>query len=327
MNFARRRQFLLAASALLAAPIVGAQPAGRVYRIGWLTLGKPSPASAYLTEALKEGLRELGYVEGRNYTFEVRSAEGRMERLDAAAAELVSSKVDVIVTNVNATTHAAQRATKTIPIVMTVGTDVVKEGFAASLARPGGNITGLTWDVGVDVMAKRFEFLKEAVPRLSRVAVLWDPGQDAPGFKRAIEEGGKAAGVKLIWPEVADDLEPAFAMAVREGAQALLTGGGNRMFMARKRVVELAARHKLPDAHYDSAFVDEGGLMSYAPNLPTLFRGAAKFVDRILKGAKAGDLPVEQPMRIDLVINLKTARTLGLTIPQSLLVRADRVIE
>ena len=327
MNFAKRRQFLLATGALLAAPMVEAQPAGKVYRIGWLTLGKPSPSSAYLTEALKEGLRELGYVEGRNYAIEARSAEGKMDRLDAAAAELTGSKVDVIVTNVNATTHAAKRATKTIPIVMTVGTDVVEEGFAASLARPGGNITGLTWDVGVDMMAKRFEFLKEAVPKLARVAVLWDPGQDAPGFKRAIEEGGKAAGLKLIWPEVADDLEPAFAIAVRENAQALFTGGGNRMFMARKRVVELAAKHRLPDAHYDSAFVDDGGLMSYAPNLPALFKGAAKHIDRILKGAKPGDLPVERPMRIDLVINLKTARTLGLTIPQSILLRADRVIE
>jgi putative tryptophan/tyrosine transport system substrate-binding protein len=322
-----RRRFLLAAGALLAAPIVGAQPAGKVYRIGWLTQNKQSPASAYLNEALKEGLRELGYAEGRSYVIEYRSADGKMDRLDAAAAELVGSKVDVIVTNVNATTHAARRATKSIPIVMTVGTDVVAEGFAASLARPGGNITGLTWDVGVDVMAKRFEFLKEAVPKLARVAVLWDPGQDAPGFKRAIEEGGKAAGVKLIWLEVADDLEPAFAKAAREGAQALFTGGGNRMFAARKRVVELAARHKLPDAHYDSAFVDEGGMMSYAPNLPALFRGAAKYIDRILRGAKPGDLPVEQPMRIDLVINLKTAKTLGLNLPQSLLLRADRVIE
>lgn len=327
MSRVRRRQFLIASGALLAAPLARALPAGKVYRVGFLSLGFTQAGGGYLLEALEEGLRELGYVEGRNLAIGIHTAEGKMDRLDAVALELARSKVDVIVTNVNATTHAAGRATKTIPIVMTVGTDVVAEGFVASLAKPGGNITGLTWDVGVEVMAKRFEFLKEAVPKLARIAVLWDPGQDAPGFKRAIEDGGKAVGAKLIWPEVGDDLEPAFAMAVREGAQALFTGGGNRLFRLRKRVVELAARHRLPDTHYDSAFVDEGGLMSYAPNLPALFRGAGKFIDRILKGAKPGDLPVEQPMRIDLVINLKTTGTLGLTIPQSLLVRADRVIE
>ena len=327
MNSAKRRQFLLAAGALLAAPLARAQQAGRVYRISWLAMNNPLEMAPHLVEALREGLRELGYVEGRNLVIEFRSAQGKPERLDAVAAELVRSQVDVIVTGVNFATHAAKRATKTIPIVMTVGTDVVEEGFVGSLARPGGNITGVTWDVGVDVMAKRFEFLKEAVAKLDRIAVLWDPGQDAPGFKRAIEEGGKAVGATLIWPEVSDDLEPAFNMAVRERAQALFTGGGARLFRMRKRVVELAAKHRLPDTHYDSAFVDEGGLMSYAPNLPGLYRGAAKYIDRILKGAKPGDLPVEQPMRIDLVINLKTARTLGLKIPQSLLMRADRVIE
>ena len=272
-------------------------------------------------------LRELGYVEGRNLVIDYRSAEGKPERLPELVRDLVRSKVEVIVTATNIVTRAAWQTTKVAPIVMTVGTDVVAEGFAASLARPGGNVTGVTWDVGVEVMAKRFEFLKEIMPNVSRIAVLFDPGQDAPGFKRAIEEGGKAIDATLIWPEVTDELEPAFEMAVRERAQALLTGGGARLYRLRNKVVELAIRHRLPDTHYDSAFVDAGGLMSYAPNLAALFKRAAVYVDKILKGAKPGDLPVEQPTRIDLVINLKTAKALGLKLPQSLLLRADRVIE
>jgi putative ABC transport system substrate-binding protein len=326
MSQVRRRNFLLATGALLAAPLARAQPARKAYRVGYLSVNPPQ-VNSHLLKAFREGMRELGYVEGRNLEIELRHAEGKLERLDAVAVELVRSDVDVIVTAINATTHAAKRATKTIPIVMTVGTDVIDEGLVASLAKPGGNITGLTWDVGVEVVAKRFQFLKEAAPKLSRIAVLWDPGQDARVYKSVIEEGGKAVGATLIWPKVTDDLEPAFDMAVREVAQAIFTAGGARLFRLRKQVVELAAKHRLPDTHYSSEFVGAGGLMSYAPNLPSLFRGAAKYIDRILKGAKPGDLPVEQPTRIDLVINLKTARALGLTIPQSILLRADRVIE
>jgi len=309
----------------MAIPALAQQP-GKLHRIGYLATN-PRSAFAGLYDALVDSLRVLGHVEGKNLVIELRSAEGKPERLDALAAELVRANVDLILTAVNGQTHAAKRATRTIPIVMIVGTDVVAEGFVAGLARPGGNITGLTWDVGIEVMAKRFEFLKEAVPKASRIAVLWDPGQDAPAFKRAIEEGGKAVGATLIWPEVTDELEPAFESAVREGAQALFTGGGARLFGLRKRVVELAAKYRLPDTHYDSAFADAGGLMSYAPNLEGLFRRAAVYVDKILKGAKPGDLPVEQPTRIDLVINLKTAKALGITIPPVLLLRADRVIE
>lgn len=321
-----RRQFLITAGALLAAPFARAQQSRKPYRIVMPTI-QPRHAFEHLVAALEQGLRDLGYVPGKDILIEVRSAEGKSDRYPEIVQEVVLSRPDVIVTGVNVSTHAAKRATRTIPIVMTVGTDVVAEGFVASLARPGGNITGVTWDVGVEVMAKRFDFLREAVPNLSRVAVLWDPGQDAPAFRRAIEEGGKAVGATLIWLAVTDELEPAFEMAVRERAQAIFTGGGARLFRLRKQVVELAAKHRLPDTHYSSEFVDAGGLMSYAPNLPSLFRGAAKYIDRILKGAKPGDLPVEQPTRLDLVINLKTARTLGLKIPQSLLVRADRVIE
>jgi putative ABC transport system substrate-binding protein len=258
---------------------------------------------------------------------EYRSAQGRPERLPEAAADLVRAKVELIVTSVNATSAAAKAAAQSIPIVMIVGTDVVAQGLAASLARPGGSITGLTWDVGLEIVAKRFELLKEAVPKATRIAVLWDPGQDAPGFKRVIEQGGAAVGATLIWPEVADEIEAGFEMAVRERAQALFTGGGARLFRLRKRVVELAAKHRLPDTHYTAEFVEAGGLMSYAPNLPDMFRRAATYVDRILRGAKPGDLPIEQPARLDLVINLRTAKALGLKLPQSLLIRADRVIE
>jgi putative ABC transport system substrate-binding protein len=321
-----RRRFLIASSALIAAPLVAAEPTGKIHRVGYLSFN-PVGTFSHLLDALKDGLRELGYVEGKNLALEYRDAAGRMERLDAAAADLVGSDVDVIVTAVNAQTHAAKRATQTIPIVMTVGTDVVREGFVASLGRPGGNITGLTWDVGVDVMAKRFDFLKEAAPRVSRVAVLWNAGQDAPEFKRAIQEGAKAAHLTLIWIEEPRDLELAFEQAQRAGAQAIFTGGGAKQYGLRKELVALAAKHKLPDTHYTSEFVHAGGLMSYAPSLPGLFRSAARYVDRILKGAEPGDLPVERPTRIELVLNLKAAKALGLKIPQSLLLAADRLIE
>ncbi|MBI2958997.1 MAG: ABC transporter substrate-binding protein [Betaproteobacteria bacterium] len=326
MNQARRRNFLLASSALLAAQLVQAQQPAKIHRVGYLA-SSPLPPILPLFEAFKGELRDLGYIEGTNLVIDFRSAEGKPERLAGLADELVRSKVDVIVTGVNATTVAAKRATQTIPIVMTVGTDVVTEGFVASLAKPGGNITGVTWDVGVQVMPKRLEFLKEAMPRVSRIAVLWDSGQDAAGFKRAIEQGGAAVGARLIWLEYQEDLDSLFAAAARERAQALFTGGGARLYRRRKEVVDLAAKYRLPDTHYDSAFAEAGGLMSYAPNLAGLYRRAAAYVDKILRGAKPADLPVEQPVKLELVINLKTAKALGLTIPQAVLLRADRVIE
>lgn len=328
-----RRRFLAGMGALLAAPIAGAQPAGKVYRVGYL-MSQAQPRSATQV-ALVQALGELGYAEGRNLVFERHHAHGTAERLPEAARALAASKPDVIVTSVNAFTRAAQRATQTIPIVMVVGTDVVEEGFVASLSRPGSNITGLTWDVGVELMAKRFEHLKEALPGLSRVAVLWDPGQDARSFRSIITQGAEALGVKLIWIELttkrsadfAAELEQAFATARRGGAQAIFTGGGARLFRNRKRVVELAAEHRLPDTHYSGEFVEAGGLMAYAPNLPEMFKRAARYVDKILRGAAPADLPVEQPTRIDLLINLKTAKALGLSLPRSLLLRADRLIE
>lgn len=326
MRLTGRRKFILALSTLLAASFARAQTSGKVHRVSYLA-ANPRHAFQHLVTALTEGLQSHGYVEGRNLVFEWRHADGKMERLPELASELVRGRPDVIVTGTNPFTRAAKQATQTIPIVMIVGTDVVQEGFVASLGRPGGNITGLTWDVGVVTMAKRFDFLKEALPGLSRVAVLWDPGADAAAFESAIKEGAASVGLKLIWLKVTDDLEPLFAEARRAGAEAIFTGGGGRLFRLRKEVVALAARYRLPDTHYSGEFVEAGGLMSYAPNLPDMYRRAAIHIDKILRGAKPADIPVEQPTRIDLLVNLRTSKALGLSLPNSLLLRVDRVIE
>lgn len=321
-----RRETLAALLALGAAPWGRCAGAQAVHRIGYLKLGPLAGDGADHRSAFLQGLRELGYVEGRNLAIEYRSAEGRPERLAEAAGALVRAKVALIVTDINLETRAARQAAGSLPIVMVVGTDVVAEGFVASLANPGGNITGLTWDVGFEVITKRFELLREAAPKATRIAVLWDPERSSPNLGRMIERGGEAVGAALVWIDAGRGLEAAFAEARRGGAQALFTGGA-RLFPQRRRVVELAALHRLPDAHYDSAFVEAGGLMSYAPNLVSMYRRAATYVGRILEGTKPADLPIEQPTKIELVLNLKTARMLGLAIPQSLLIRADRVIE
>jgi putative ABC transport system substrate-binding protein len=324
-----RRRLLLSAGALLLPVAVRAQPAGRVYRVVYFMLYPPMARNRY-TDILKLALRELGYVEGRNLVFDHRHADGHVGRLPEVAREIVRDNPDIIVTSVNVFTRVARQATRTIPIVMIVGTDVIKEGFVANLARPGGNVTGLAWEAGFGVYSKRIEFLKEILPGLSRVALLWDRDQDAAAFREAFESDAAAAGlsvVRLDMEKEQGDLEPLFVKAVREGAQALATGGGNRLFRQHKRVVELAAKYRLSDTHYDSVFVEAGGLMSYAPSLQGLFKRSATYVDRILKGANPADLPVEQPTQFDLVINLKTAQTLGLRIPQSLLLRADRLVQ
>jgi putative ABC transport system substrate-binding protein len=325
----RHRRLLLSAGALLLPAAARAQPAARVYRVVYFTLYRPMARNRY-TDILTLALRELGYVEGRNLAFEHRHADGQVGRLPEVARGIVRDSPDVIVTSVNVFTRVAQQATRTIPIVMVVGTDVIKEGFVASLARPGGNVTGLAWEAGFGVYSKRIEFLKEILPSLSRIALLWDQGQDAAAFREAFENDAAAAGLSVVRMDMEKeegDLEPLFVKAVREGAQALATGGGNRLFRQHKRVVELAAKHRLPDTHYDSVFVEAGGLMSYAPSLQGLFKHSATYVAKILKGAKPADLPVEQPTQFELVINLKTAQTLGLHIPQSLLLRADRLVQ
>jgi putative ABC transport system substrate-binding protein len=324
-----RRRLLLSAGALLLPAAARAQPAERVHRVAYLTLYRPQARNRY-TDILLAALRELGYVEGRNLVFDYRHGDGDLGRMPEAAAAMVRGKPDVIVTPVNAYTRFAQQATRKIPIVMVVGTDVIKEGFVADLARPGGNITGLAWDAGLGVFSKRIEFLKEILPGLQRLAVLWDQGQDAAGFREIFASDAGAAGLSVVWLDVEKqeaDLEPHFARAAREGAQALATGGGNRLFRRHKEVVALAAKYRLPDTHYDSLFVEAGGLMSYAPSLQGLFRRSAAYVDKILRGANPADLPIQQPTQFELVINLKTARTLGIDIPRPLLLRADRLVQ
>ena len=303
--------------------------ATRVYRISYLTLYRPMAQNRY-TDILKEALRELGYEEGRNLVFDYRHGEGDLARMPEVAAAMVRDRPDVIVTAVNAYTRFAQQATRDIPIVMVVGTDVVEEGFVRALARPGGNITGLAWEAGVGIFSKRIEFLKEAIPGMTRLALLWDRGQDASAFRSVFEADAAAAGLRVIaldLEQVETDLEPHFSRAVREGAQAIATGGGNRLFRRHREVVALAAKYRLPDTHYDSIFVEAGGLMSYAPSLQGLFRRSAVYVDKILRGANPAELPVEQPTQYDFVINLGTAKKLGITVPQSLLLRADRLIQ
>ena len=321
-----RRETLVALLALGAAPWGRRAYARAVRRIGYLAIS-PLAAFAHGYEAFRDGLREFGYVEGKNVSIVFRSAEGRPERLPGLARELAQSDVELIVTPVNLITRELAKATTTIPIVMIVGTDVVGEGFAASLARPGGNITGLTWDVGYEVITKRFELLREAVPKATRIAVLWDPGQDAPVFREAVERRGAEVGATLIWPEMGDALGPVVGNAVQNRAQALFAVGGARLYRLRMELTALAASHRLPDAYFDAAFVEAGGLMSYAPSLVGMFRRAAVYVDKILQGQRPAELPIERPAKLELVLNLKTARALGLALPQSLLIRADRVIE
>lgn len=321
-----RRRLLLASCVLVLPATARPQPARRAHRLVYLTL-YPAQARNPYTDHLKLGLRELGYVEGRDFTLEHRHADGQPAKLSQVARQIVREAPEVIVTGVNAFTRAARQATSTIPIVMVVGTDVVKEGFVASLAQPGGNITGLTWDAGLETYSKRVEYLKELMPTLARVAVIWDAGQDAAAYRAVLARDAVAAGWTVIWLEYQEDLEPVFAQAAQQGAQALFTGGGTRLFRQRSRVAELAAKYRLADSHYDSAFVEAGGLMSYAPSLQGLFRRSAVYVDKILKGARPAELPVEQPTQFELVINLRTARALGLEVPRSLLLRADRLIE
>jgi putative ABC transport system substrate-binding protein len=303
---------------------VDAQPTGKVPRIGVLRQGSPPDP---LVEGLRQGLRELGYVEGRNVSIEYRWAEGRDERLPDLAADLVRLRVDVIVASGNGA-RVAKRATTTIPIVMPVAADPVGAGLVASLARPGGNVTGFAFQ-SEELFGKWVELLKEALPGMARLAVLSHPPTEA-GQLRVIEAAARSVGVRLHTLKVQrpDDLGPAFGEGRKDRAEALIILASPFFFAHRARLVELAAKHRLPAMYFQREFVvGSGGLMSYGPNLSELFRRAATFVDRILKGARPADLPVEQPTRFELLINMKAAKALGLTIPPSLLARADEVIQ
>ncbi len=323
-----RRTFLgTLGLSVLAAPLATEVQPAKAPRVGLLGFG--SAESSPLFEALRQGLRERGWVEGQNITFEDRTTVGDYSRLPDVAAELVRLRVDVIVAWGTTTALAARKATGTIPIISTLGSDPVGMGLAASLARPGGNVTGLTVS-GRELVGKRIELLKEALPRLSRIAVLWNPeSRTQPLSLRDAEAAAKSLGLQVRPAEVRrpEDLEKAFATMARERPEALAAVASNMFRAHRVRIVELAARHRLPATFSDRGYVEAGGLMSYGPDEKAIFHQLATYVDRILKGAKPGDLPIERPTRFELAINLKTAKALGLTIPPSLLGRADEVIE
>jgi len=320
----------LALGILLAPLTAEAQPAGKVYRIGYLgTEPVTTPTVAPVWGAFIEGLRELGWVEGQNITIELRFSEGKMERLPDLAAELVHLNVDLIVAAAARPPVAAKQATRTIPIVMTNMGDPVGTGLVASLARPGGNVTGLSL-LTPELIGKQLELLKEIVPRLSRVAVLRNPTSPThPLSLREAEVAARSLGIQLEVLEARgpDEFEMAFAAMTRKRAGALNVLGDGMFFLHRTRIAALAAKYRLPAIFAQRQHADAGGLMAYGSSLRDNFRRAATFVDKILKGAKPADLPVEQPTKFELVINLKTAKALGLTIPQSMFIRADEVIQ
>jgi putative tryptophan/tyrosine transport system substrate-binding protein len=305
-----------------------AQQPTKIPRIGYLGGGSPSSNPARI-EAFRQGLRELGYVEGENIVIEWRYAEEKLDRLPALAAELVSLKVDIIVTAGPSVTRAAKEATNTIPVVMAFDSDPVGNGFVASLARPGGNITGLA-TFAPELSGKRLELLKEVVPRLSRVAVLGT--STYPSNAEALRETELAAGafgVKLQYLDVLSpkDIETTFRAASKGRADALLTLLNPVLISQPRHVVELAVKSHLPVIYYSIEYVEEGGFMTYSVKVTDLFHRAATYVDKILRGAKPADLPVEQPKKFELIINLKAAKQIGLMIPPNVLVRADRVIK
>jgi putative ABC transport system substrate-binding protein len=334
----KRRDFIAvigtAVTASIAMPLpLGAQQAGNAPRIGYLVTGPLEiPEVRSLVDAFRQGLRERGYVEGQNIVIEYRGAEGKYDRLPGLASELVGLKVDVIVASTTPAARAAQQATTTIPVVASTMQDPVGDGLVASLARPGGNITGLTL-LSPELVPKRMELLKKALPNVSRVAVLWHPGafgeRTTKDFLRETKAAAQALGVQLRLVSVRgpDEFDRAFSAITTERADALLVGGGPMLFAEGRRIIELAAEYRLPSIFNAREFVELGGLMSYAPRLDDLFRRSATFVDKILKGARPRDLPVEQPTKFELIFNLKTAQALGITIPPSLLALADEVIE
>jgi len=307
--------------------VAQAQQPAQVPRIGFLA-APPLSAIAARMEAFRQGLREVNYVEGKNIIIEWRSADGKLDRLPALAGELVHLKVDTIVTTGPTATRAAKEATSTISIVTTNESDPVGSGFVASLARPGGNITGLS-TLAPELSGKRLEILREVVPKLSRVAVL--DTSTVPGHKRMIRESelaAKAFKVQLQYLDVLDskDIEPAFRAAATGRAQAVLTINGAILISQRTQIVDLAAKNRLPAIYHHSLFVEAGGLMFYGVNILDLDRRAAIYVDKILKGAKPADIPIEQPTKFEFIVNLKAANQIGLMIPQKMLARADRVI-
>jgi putative ABC transport system substrate-binding protein len=327
-----RRRFLLTslAGAIAAAPLTAeTQPAAKKARIGVLMLPPRAGAGGTYVRALQEGLHELGYVDGQNLLLEIRWAEGRPDLLPGLAEELLRIRPDVLVTSGSESILTLKRATGEVPIIMATVMDPVALGLAASLAKPGGNLTGLAI-LSLELTSKRLQLLKETVPRLSRVAVLWNPAN--PGNVLMLKEVETASRILgLRWQGVGvrrpEELAGAFEAILGAQSNGILAIEDSMLVSHRSRIVESVERTRLPAMYAFRQFVDAGGLMSYGPNLSESFRRAAVYVDKILKGARAADLPVEQPTKFELVINLKTAKALGLTIPPSLLARADQVIE
>lgn len=325
-----RRQFLIAAGALVAAPrSVNAQKTKKLYRVGFLTGGDPSQ-NPELPGAFRQGLRELGWVEGQNIVIEDRWAAGNFDRLPRLAADLVQLKVDVIVATSTQPALAAKNATRTIPIITVVVGDPIANGLVTSLARPDGNITGLTVLTGAEIGGKLLELLKETVPQASRIAVIWNPTN--PTNEPLLAQAQSAAGkmkvqVQPVPVRALETLEGSLAGLTGERPHALLIALDALFFFSRQRILDFAAKNGLPTIWGWREAVHDGGLMAYGPSQTDLFYRAALYVDKMLKGAKPADLPFQRPTKFQFVVNLKTAKTLGLTIPPSVLVRADALIQ
>ena len=328
----RRREFItLVVGAAATWPLAARaqQSAGRVYRIGYQSIASREQ-TLHLIKALEEGLRSHGYRVGENVVIEYRFSDGQLEQLPALAADLVRLGVDIIIaTGINPSAVAAMKATTTIPIVMT-SIDPVGTGLVTSLARPGGNVTGLAGDTGSEILGKRFELLKETLPDLSRLGILFNPDVALTRNRQtSMTETAKTLGLTLIPVEAraSDALEQAFATMVRERAQAFVMQGDSMLYNNRSEIAVMALRNRLPACSTQRELADAGFLLTYGADVPDLYRRLAGFVDKILKGAKPADLPIEQPTKFELVINLKTAKALGVTVPPSVLARADEVIE
>jgi ABC-type uncharacterized transport system substrate-binding protein len=325
----RRRDFLKVTAFAVVALEARAQERRKIHRVAVLMTTQRDRVW-HLSVALMDALRELGYVEGQNVMFDHRFAEGRMDKLDGLAAELVALTPDVIVVGPNTSVVAAMRASKTIPIVMTVSTEPVASGLVASLNQPGGNITGLAADVTPDTWGLRLQFLKEINEKISRIAVLWNPEVlGMPDSWQATATAAKRLGITLISHEARsiNDLNTAFDLIPRDAADALMVFGDGLTYARRREIIDFAARTRLLDFYTWREMAVDGGLISYGYNLADAYRRSAKYVDKILKGAKPGDLPIELPVKLELAINLKRARSLGLIMPSQLLTRADEVIE
>ncbi len=318
----------MAFAVLISAHPTDAQQAGKVPRIAILSIARPGPRATI--DALRQGLRDLGYIEGQNIIIEYRFAERKYDRLPRLAAELVSLNPDVIITSTTPGVRAAKKATTSIPIVVGSAGGLVKQGFVKSLARPGGNITGLTFHSKRARMSKQLEVLKEAVPKISYVALLVNPANPVwDGIPGDLKDASRALGIRLQRVEArgVDELDAAFSVMAKSGANALLMANDAILNQNRNRIVELALKGSLPSISHRKHFAEVGGLLAYGTSLADMWRRAATHVDKILKGTKPGDIPVERPTKFNLIVNLKTAKQLGITIPPSILYRADKVIK